>query len=472
MSSMVLSSTLTDHDVTLLSWRKACRKKTEGLWNVAWRLLSEKCAKIICSLRETLRSPDFVSRHRHGDQDFTRQRKLPFYLLFCFLINFVKGAYQHELDKFFQTINGWFVARRVISKAAFAKARLKIKAEAFTELNQRLVTIFATVFTPRTWQGFRLLAIDSTTIRLPRAETIAAHFGVWNVRQGRACPMARATQVFDVLNKISLNAIISPKSSNERIQALELFSVLQGQDLVLLDRGYPAYWLFALILARQANFCARMPKSMVMVKELLRSRDKEKVVAWAPPCTSLGACEHYGIDTTTALTLRLIRIDQADSEPLVLATSLLDAHRYPYEMLCTLYQHRWPVEEDYKTIKCWLEMENFTGKSVLSIYQDFHAKMFFKNLTAILSFASRCELEKAGVKQKHVHQLNFVHALAKSKHVIVLLFRKSVRTMMALIQDLHLLFLQTTEPLRPDRKYPRKVRMLERRYFPCYKPIA
>jgi hypothetical protein len=32
------------------------------------------------------------------------------------------------------------------------------------------------------------------------------------------------------------------------------------------------------------------------------------------------------------------------------------------------------VEEDYKAIKCRMELENFTGKSVLSVYQDFHAK--------------------------------------------------------------------------------------------------
>jgi hypothetical protein len=61
--------------------------------------------------------------------------------------------------------------------------------------------------------------------------------------------------------------------------------------------------------------------------------------------------------------------------------------QYPYELFRKLYHCRWQVEEDYKVLKAWLTMENFSGKSVLSIYQDFHAKIFSKNLTSILAFS-------------------------------------------------------------------------------------
>jgi len=49
-----------------------------------------------------------------------------------------------------------------------------------------------------------------------------------------------------------------------------------------------------------------------------------------------------------------------------------------------LYHQRWPVEEDYKLIKCRIQIENFSGKTVHSVYQDFHAKVFAKNLASIL----------------------------------------------------------------------------------------
>ncbi|MEW6521805.1 MAG: hypothetical protein AB1461_20625 [Thermodesulfobacteriota bacterium] len=51
------------------------------------------------------------------------------------------------------------------------------------------------------------------------------------------------------------------------------------------------------------------------------------------------------------------------------------------------------MEEDYKTMKCRIEIENFTGKSALSVYLDFHARVFFKNLTAMLTFTAQEQVE-------------------------------------------------------------------------------
>jgi len=62
------------------------------------------------------------------------------------------------------------------------------------------------------------------------------------------------------------------------------------------------------------------------------------------------------------LKLRLIRVEN-NGQVEVLITSLLDMGKYPIEIFRDLYHLRWPVEEDYKTMKCRLELENFSGKS-------------------------------------------------------------------------------------------------------------
>jgi hypothetical protein len=99
-------------------------------------------------------------------------------------------------------------------------------------------------------------------------------------------------------------------------------------------------------------------------------------------------CRELGLDTLD-ITLRLIRIQLENGETEILITSLIDTETYPAEIFYDLYHHRWPVEEDYKVMKCRIEIENFTGKSVLSVYQDFHARIFSKNLTAMLAFPAR-----------------------------------------------------------------------------------
>ena len=68
--------------------------------------------------------------------------------------------------------------------------------------------------------------------------------------------------------------------------------------------------------------------------------------------------------------------------------------QYPHDVFADLYHLRWPVEEDYKILKCRLEVENFAGKSVHSIYQDFHAKVLMKNLTAVLTGPVNDELAR------------------------------------------------------------------------------
>ena len=59
--------------------------------------------------------------------------------------------------------------------------------------------------------------------------------------------MARLSQLYDPLNKITVDAIISPKHIGERELAAQHFLNIMPTDLVLMDRGYPAWWLFALI---------------------------------------------------------------------------------------------------------------------------------------------------------------------------------------------------------------------------------
>jgi hypothetical protein len=280
------------------------------------------------------------------------------------------------------------VAKRVVSKVALSKARMKLKFGAFVELNWHLVKHFEIHFNPRTWFGFRLLAIDGSTARLPMTDDITQHFGVWNGRQGAPSPMARVSQLFDVLNKITVDAIIKPKSVGERELAAQHLLNVMPNDLILLDRGYPAWWLFNSILSMNANFCARVScTKWKAVRKFFRSGLSEKIVDLSVHATSVAQCRQMGLDITP-LKLRLIRIEN-DGKVAVLITSLIDTKQYPIDIFNDLYHQRWPIEEDYKTIKCRMELENFSGKSALSVYQDFHAKVFAKNWSGLWPFPSR-----------------------------------------------------------------------------------
>lgn len=283
--------------------------------------------------------------------------------------------------------------------------------------------------------------------------------------------MARVSQLFDVLNKITVDAIIKPKSIGERELAAQHLLNVMPNDLILLDRGYPAWWLFNSILSMNADFCARVScTKWKVVRRFFRSGLPEKIIDLPVHTTSVAQCKQMGLDTTP-LKLRLIRIEN-DGKVAVLITSLIDMEQYPLNIFNDLYHQRWPIEEDYKIIKCRMELENFSGKSALSVYQDFHAKIFAKNLVWVLAFPVQNRLDDDRRIKKYQYQINFTQAFSKSKGVIALLFHDTAKRVGRLIVDLQHIFQRTVEPIRPGRKYPRNHKARSRKFFLQYKPIG
>ena len=451
--------------------RISCRKKIIEQIKLARNLLSENCAKLVNFIKEIINSQDFIKQNRQNPTDFTRERKLSFSILILFLINLIKGSYQDELDHFFKAVFKCDVAKRFVTKAALAKARMKLKYQAFIELNSNLVSYFFKHFEPLKWNGLNLLAIDGSTVQLPRIDAIAEHFGAWKPRQGDKCPMARVSQMFDPLNKLSIDAIIEPKEIGEReLAAFHCLKLMPG-DLLLLDRGYPAYWLFNLILAQDSDFCARVQlKRWKIIRKFYYSGKKEKIIELSAVPTSIKKCKELGLDPTP-LTLRLIRIELENGETEILITSLLDSEMYPHEQFAELYHLRWPVEEDYKTMKQWIEIENFSGKSVLSVYQDFHAKVFAKNMAAALAFQTRPAIERNTQHRLYFYQNNFAQTVSKIKDVIPLLFIRTKVKVLEILSDFLEIIIETVEPIRPGRKFKRNFNNRSGRFHYSYKPL-
>jgi hypothetical protein len=427
------------------------------------------CVGLLETLRSLLLSPDFKSRHRRNKKDFTRKRCLTFVIVVIFLLNLIKRALQDELDEFFKLLDGEEVAVRMVTKSAFTQARKKLGYGAFVELNQTQVAYFYDHFEPRTWCGFRLVAVDGSTSELPRTPEVIEHFGVWRPAKGDPCPIARVSQMFDVVNQVTLDAIIAPKAMGERALAALHFLLLQVGDLALLDRGYPAFWLFALILAQEAHFCARMPLSgWLAVERFVASGLAEQIVTLYPGYEARKECLVRQL-STEPLTVRLIRVELDTGEIEVLATSLLDSACFPVAVFKELYHQRWPVEEDYKVMKSRIEIENFTGTSVLAVYQDFHAKVFTKNLTTILAYPAQRVVRRNSQGKKYVYQVNMTNAFSKMKDTVVLLFQRTA--ILPILNRLWLVMTQVIEPIRPGRSYPRTTRVKRRRFPMTYKPI-
>jgi hypothetical protein len=420
-------------------------------------------------LKSVINGSEFMGRHRQSEKDFTRQRWLTFLTVVLFLLNMIKRAIQDELDEFFKLIQSGQVAQRVVSKSAFSQARQKLKYTAFIDLNTAQVSYFYQHFEPQSWHGLRLLAMDGSLADLPNRTAICDHFGVWRPAAGGECPKARVSQLFDVLNKVTVAALIAPKEQGERTLAGQHCQHLGPADLVLLDHGYPAFWLFRAIVAQGANFCARMSLTeWQVVGHFVASGQKEQIVWLRPAYQARKACQAHHLPIEP-LQVRLVRVDLDNGEIVVLATSFLNLMTFPYPCFTDLSLYRWPIETDYRHLKTRLEVENWTGLTVSAIYQDFHATVFTKNLTAILTQPAQQALIQNSSAKQYQYQVNMANLFSKMKDTILLLFYSANP-----LPLLHLLWQQMTrtlEPIRPNRSFPRHKRVKPKRFPMSYKPL-
>jgi hypothetical protein len=417
----------------------------------------------IARIKQLLESEAFKERYRTSEKAFTRHRTLTFPIVILFLLNLVKRGLQDELDEFFKALNGGKVATRVVTKSAFCQARCKLDYRAFIELNQAQVDYFYQESEPQRWFGLRLLAIDGSMADLPQNDAVNDHFGVWHPYSGGTCAKARLSQLYDVLNKITVDALIAPKAEDERSLAASHLTHVQKNDLLLMDRGYPAFWLFAAILQREAHFCTRLTVSEWQVaKKFVASGEEEQYVLLQPGYEARKKCAERDLPTDP-IRVRLIRVELPTGEIEVLATTLLDRTRFPTVLLQDLYHHRWPVEEDYTVMKSRLEIENWFGKSVQAVYQEFHAAVFSKNMAAILAHPAQQVVTQQSQQKKYIYQINMTNLLSKLKDAIVFLFCDS--DIYPLLRSLWGQMVQTTEPIRPGRSYPRK-KAVKRKRFP------
>lgn len=449
-------------------------------WRTIWLLItqttatrrSNNCATIVDFIKKTLTNETFINRYKINKTDFTRKRSLPFATVFIFLINLLKSSLQNELDKFFKNINSTDVPHREVTASAFCQARKKLNYTAFIALLHQCVTLFYKLFPIKRWHGFRLLAVDGSTVQLPKEQEIQHYFGCWHpARSTDPCPMARVSQMFDVLNHITIDTIISPKKDGERSLAAKHFEYINEHDLVLSDRGYPAFWLFQLIVNKGANYCARLPfnRWKVILKDFLASNLKETIIDLKPNYLAIRDCEKLGLPTTP-LKVRLLRIELDDGEIEVLVTSLIDYDLYPYELFKDLYFKRWPVEEDYKLLKSRIEIANFTGKSVLAVQQDFYARVFMANLTSMLAFPVHDKIVTKHENSKLEYKINWTQALAKMRESGILLFFRN--NIIDIIKKLWQLFVSDNSAIRPGRKFPRKYSPHTKKFYFAYKPIS
>jgi hypothetical protein len=386
--------------------------------------------------------------------------------------NLARGAVrslQGELDDFFGRLANRASLVRSVSKSAFSQARQKLRPSAFRALNEILLAQWEkSVVVPR-WHGFRLLAGDATTLRLPAWPEVLDEFGTHGDRWGGQTPLAQVFGLFDVTSGLLVHADMFHAQTREREMLANSLGAVRADDLLLLDRGFPSYWLFAWLIERQRHFCMRVDSAgMPAINRFFCAKDAEAVVRIeVPPVAARKAADQGFEIKNRAFSLRLIRVQLPSGQTEILATSLLDTAEFPAAEFAALYHRRWRIEECFKVLKCRLAVEHFSGELPESLRQDFLAKVWLGNLVATFAYLAHATLPEE--KRRH-YVPNLSYAIAAIRAALPRLLLR-LRNPTACLRDLFDLIARTLEWRRPDRTFPRTRQAVKPTRHRAYKPV-
>lgn len=337
-------------------------------------------------LKVAVRGAEFLLRHRQEARSFIRERKLPFISMLGLILRKSAKSLQLVLNEFSELLN----IDGEVTASAFTQARRKLNATAFVELNHLLVNKFYHEEEYERYKGHRLCAIDGTLIRLPISRNIREEFGEIlnrgnNGGEGFVC-QGRASVLYDVLNGLVLDAVLTSRKVYERELAESHLQFVREGDLLLFDRGYPRYRMFCKVLESGGDFIIRRRKRMGK-----RAKSPyEEVVKLRCPKREEGL--------PAEIQVRFVSVELPSGEVEILATSLIDEKRYPTEDFKDLYFKRWGNETFFKVLKSRLGIENFTGKTALAVNQDFYSTILVTTLESILTREAEEKLNQKHAK--------------------------------------------------------------------------
>ena len=297
---------------------------------------------------------------------------------------------------------------------------------------------------------------------LPNHPSVVEEFGQQKFGPNADSPrsLAMGSMLYDVLNQITIDARLAPYASSERDLLMQHLDKVKPGDLLLLDRGYPCFWLLFLLKARGIRFCVRLKEDWwLQVKDFTECDEKERIVTFTLPKKDRKKLADFPHMLDTTIICRLIKIELSDGSKEILCTSLIDSKKYLHEEFDKLYHYRWNEEEAYKLLKNRAELENFSGKTANAIKQDFHAKVFLMTLCAAYAHPIEdrvVEEYKADQNRKFDQKINRTNALSMTQDILIGAFLRN--QFEKAIEAFDKVVAETREIIRPGRRTPRKQR--------------
>ena len=268
------------------------------------------------------------------------------------------------------------------------------------------------------WKGLRLLALDGSTVSMPREPALFEHYGAHRARTTAVrYPLARFCSLLAVGTSTIVDYRFGPFTTSEDAMAQELLGALGPKDLVLADRYFAGSPMLARLVARGRHFLMRKNARLIVERlPVVKRLGKDDLLVDLPVDK---AARRKDPTLPKSVRVRLFRATwKAPTGETItewFVTSLVDAKRFKRKKLAKLYHERWRIETSYLEFKQTFHADVLRAKTVDNIEKEFAAHVLAYQLVRRLMVAAA---KKHQAQPARISFLNAARAVVRfSQHM-------------------------------------------------------
>jgi Insertion element 4 transposase N-terminal/Transposase DDE domain len=340
----------------------------------------------------------------------------------------------------------------LVAKSAISKARQRVGEDPLAYLFATTAAEWATRSADaHRWRGLALYGLDGTTMRVGDSPENRAAFGSINAGGGRGLsgyPLVRVVAMMALRSHVLSAFRFADVGTGEITLARDIWRELPEQSLVIIDRNFLVKKdLIDLETSGERHWLSRT-----------KSNTKWAIVEKLGPNDYLVEWEVQHVPGVKTWTMRAIHYKRKGCPRSTLLTSLVDAEKYPAKELVALYHERWETEIGYDELKTHLldRQEAIRSKTPAGVRQELWGIALAYNLV-------RVEMERVAAEAGVLPtRISFVASLALIRdefHTLSLRSMTPGSVPARLAQLRQRLKRLVIPPRRPDRSYPRAVKL-------------
>jgi DDE family transposase len=295
----------------------------------------------------------------------------------------------------------------------YCRARHKLNAEVLRQLVGEIAQKMSSLNPEHwLWHGKSVKLVDGFTFTMadtpenqeefPQAKTQASGVGF---------PIARACAVLSLADAGIADVAMGPylgKETGETALLREVLDCFKPGEVMLADRYFCSFFMLAILQSRGVDVCMRLHQ--------LRKIDHGKVKwlgpndyidTWHRPQRAKWMSQELYDSLPEQLQIRVVTFTartKTQTEPLYVATTLLDHKKYPAKEIGKLYGYRWHAELDLFAIKQSLNLDHLRCKTPDMIRREFWTTLLAYNMVRLVC------AQAAFVHDKLPRQMSFTIA--------------------------------------------------------------